>query len=350
MDINGFKKVLPFLLNNKIVPFVWGSQGIGKTQVVTQYCKENDLGIVVLHTATQDVGDLIGLLVKREDDTVYHARPEWFPTEGNGIIFLDELNRAAPDVIQALFPFVTEGRLHRHVLPPGWKIIAAGNYNSERFSVTDTSDAAWLSRFCHLDFTPSVEEFLVHAESRNMYDLADFIRAQPNMLELGGKEAGRLDMSFIVPDRRSCAEGIGRLDNDPDFPQELKYETYSGLVGPATAAAYLAYKSKGERSLSLRQILGEYNGVVKKRVKELLQNENEKRFDVLNQPIDELFVQLAAAPELLKRGEYLENLKSYLLDIPRELSMKVFAKMSTIKHFSGRDSIINDLEYIEKFV
>lgn len=350
MDIKDFKKVLPFLTKNNIVPFLWGSQGIGKTQTISQYCKENDLELVVLHTATQDVGDLIGLLVKADDGTVYHARPEWFPTKGKGIIFLDELNRAANDVIQAMFPFITEKRLHRHVLPSGWSVVAAGNYNSDRFTVTDTSDSAWLSRFCHIDFTPSVEEFLVHAESRGMHDVADFIRAQPSMLELSAKEAGRLDTSFIVPDRRSMLEGIGRLDNEADFPDSLRYETYSGFVGTATAAAYMSHRARAERSLSLGQILGHYEGTIRNRVKELSSNDKERRFDILNQPMDELFVKLELTPHLLSQADYIDNLKNYLLDIPRELSMKAFTKMARMGSFHGRNELINDPNYVKLFV
>lgn len=349
MDIKSFKKALPFLLKNKIVPFIWGSQGIGKTQTVAAYCAENNLQLVTLHTATQDVGDLIGLLVKGDDGTVHHARPEWFPTAGQGIVFLDEFNRAALDVIQAMFPFVTEGRLHRHVLPPGWRVVAAGNYNSDRFTVTDTSDSAWLSRFCHIDFTPTVEEWVVYVENHGMEGIADFIRSQPGMLELSSKDAGRLDMSFIVPDRRSWKEGIGALDKESELPGELAYELYSGLVGQAVAAAYISAKAKGQRGLTLNSILRNYDGATRDRVRELAVGTSEKRFDILNQPIDELFAKLDVSPDLLTKKAALANLKSYLLDIPRELSMKAFSKISTMKNFPGRHELINDIEYVKMF-
>jgi len=229
MNIHQFKSALPHLLRNKIVPFLWGSQGVGKTQSVSQYAAENGLELVVLHTATQEVGDLIGLLM-RDGDTVRHARPDWFPTSGKGIIFLDELNRAPTDVIQALFSFVISGKLHTHQLPEGWSVVAAGNYANERFTVTDTSDAAWLSRFCHLDFAPSTEEWTIYADNRGLEDVADFIRQQPNMLEFIDKTARRLDTSFVVPDRRAWADGVGKLEMYGQVLAELYYEVYSGLV------------------------------------------------------------------------------------------------------------------------
>jgi len=351
MNIRGVKQVLPFLLKNKVVPFLWGSQGVGKTQTVKQYCKENGLDVRVLMTATQEVGDLIGLLVKDDNGNVYHARPKWFPTEGQGIIFLDELNRAPNDVLQAMFQFILEGVLHTHVLPPGWKIVAAGNYNSDRFTTTDTSDSAWMSRFCHIDFTPTIEEFITYAESRGMESVADFIREQPAMLELSSKDGGRLDTSFIVPDRRAFIEGIGKLELESEFPEEHKYEVYSGLVGTASAAAFLTWKNKQEKALSLNDILKSYNKTVRKKVKSILsENAEAVRFDLLNQPIDELMVKLESNPNLLTADGYLDNLKNYLIDVPRELSMKAFVAFGKLKNFYGKNEMLNDIEYVKNFM
>lgn len=351
MNIQGVKHVLPFLLKNKIVPFFWGSQGVGKTQTIRQYCKENNLDIRVLMTATQEVGDLIGLLVKDNNGEVYHAKPRWFPTEGKGIIFLDELNRAPNDVLQSMFQFILEGVLHTHVLPEGWKIVAAGNYNSDRFTTTDTSDSAWMSRFCHIDFTPTVEEFIVYAENRGMDDVAAFIREQPSMLELSKSSAGHLDTSFIIPDRRAYIEGVGKLEQEPDLAEEYKYELYSGLIGTASAAAYITWKAKREKSLNLNDILKNYKkGTRKKIISATSQSPENVRFDLLNQPIDELLTKIQQNPNLLTADDYLDNLKEYLLDIPRELSMKAFVAFGKIKNFYGKDKLLNEPEYVKKFM
>ena len=349
MRINDFKKVLPYLLKHKIVPFVWGNQGVGKTQTMKQYCKENDLQLVVLNTATQEVGDLVGLLVKSKDnETVEHARPTWFPTEGKGIVFLDELNRAPQEVIQALFPFVIEGQLHTHKLPPGWCVVAAGNYQSDKFTVTDTSDAAWLSRFCHLDFTPSVEEWLYYVETKGGLSVADFIREQNSMLELNAKEGGKFDNSIVTPDRRAWTEGIVKLENEATFPEELRYETYAGLVGSVAAASFTTWKIKQEKSITLSQILSNYAGT-RSRVLSNSENSKDKRFDLFNQPIEELFIKLEHNANYLSSAGFLDNLKAYLLDIPKELSMKCFIRMAAIGQFHGKNEILNDPKYVENF-
>lgn len=351
MKINDLKRVLPFMLKNNIVPFIWGNQGIGKTQGIKQYCKENNLGLVVLNTATQEVGDLVGLLIKDDENkTVKHARPSWFPTEGSGIVFLDELNRASGEVIQALFPFVISGTLHTHQLPAGWRVVAAGNYQNDKFTTTDTSDAAWLSRFCHLDFTPSVEEWIYHAETCNGNDIADFIRTYPSMLETSGKDAGRLDLSIVTPDRRAWLEGVSKLDNELDFPNELRYEVYAGLVGSSAAASYTTWKIKQEKNLTLNQILSGYNTLdIRKKVTSKSEDESEKRFDLFNQPLEELYVKLEKNPNFLSANNFLVNLQDYLLDIPRELSMKCFVRFAALSNFHGKHQLLNDPTYVLKF-
>lgn len=352
MNIQMFKKVLPSLMRNNVVPFVWGLQGVGKTQTVQQIAAENNMKCIVLHCATQEVGDLIGLLTRDSDsDTVYHARPEWFPTEADGptIVFLDELNRAPQDVLQALFSFITHGTLHRHQLPKGCHIVAAGNYASDSFTVTDTSDAAWLSRFCHLDFKPTAEEWIAYAEKKDMFDLAAFMREQPTLLETSGKKAESLDTSFITPDRRAWTDGVGRLLKDENFPEGAKYEVFSGLVGPAAAAAFQTWMNKQEKAFNLNHILQGYNGKIRARVRELTKDATQTRGDLLNQPIDELFVKIEANPELLSAVGFLDNLKLFLLDLPKELSTKAFVRLGKIGKFHGRKELLFDPDYVIKF-
>lgn len=348
MNIQEIKKALPVLLKNNICPFIWGSQGIGKTQTIGQYCKDSGLQLVHLYTATQEVGDLIGLLVKDEDtNTVYHARPSWFPTEGQGIIFLDELNRAPNDVLQALFSFILNGTLHTHKLPPGWKVVAAGNYQSDKFTVTDTSDAAWMSRFCHIDFQPSTEEWIVYTENLGYPDVAAFIREQPSLLQ--DTTNAKLDMSFIVPDRRSWLTGVAPIDREETIDDTIKYELFCGLIGTAAAAAYAAWKKKQEKTLALNQILTKYDGKVKRKVTEITSSADSVRFDLLNPPLEELLVQLGNNADYLKKGSYLENFKKYLVDIPKELSTKALLKLAKLPSFYGKDELVNNPEFVKLF-
>lgn len=341
MNINSFKKVLPLLLKNNVVPFVWGKQGVGKTQTVKQVAKEfgPDFGFVHLHLATQEPGDLVGLLKENKDGAVSHMRPEWFPTTGKGIVFLDELNRAHPDCIQAMFSFITDKSIHQHRLPEGWKIVAAGNYSSEEFTVTDTSDAAWMSRFCHIHFTPTVEEFVRYAGDKGYDEVADFISENPEMLESKSKP---VDVN-VIPDRRSWCDMIAPL-NKETMTDEDRFEVYSGIVGTAPASAYMAHRTSKDKRIKLDDILTDYKKF-KKRVNTLNKNKD-TRFDLLSAPLSELSDRLESEPGLLDEAK-LKNLHEFLLDIPLELAAQTLKKFNSF-NFHLRDKLVNDAKFLNK--
>jgi MoxR-like ATPase len=299
------------------------------------------LGFVQLNLATQEVGDLVGLLLPNsKKGTVAHARPEWFPTEGKGIVFLDELNRAHPDVIQAMFSFITEKKIHTHVLPEGWHIVAAGNYSTDEFNTTDTSDAAWMSRFCHINLQPSVEEFALFAEKRGAVTVSDFISEQNDMLEASKRKIPEI---HVTPDRRAWLEMLAPLENEDFEDASTRYEIYSGIVGQAASAAFIAFKKSNEKKIRLRDILRGYASV-RSRVLSLTKG-NETRFDALSTPLDELAVRLSeeGGTNTLDQ-EGVQNLKAYFLDIPLELVCQVCKKLGKLE-FRGKNEILNDAEF-----
>jgi hypothetical protein len=321
---------------------LWGHHGLGKTQVVKQVADALGIGFIPLYLSTQEIGDLIGLLDKKGDGTVYHTRPEWFPTEGEGIIFLDEFNRAHPEVLQAMLPFALDKTLHKHVLPPGWSIVCANNYSSNNYNTTDISDSALISRFCHIDFKPTREEFIMFAEDKGAELLAGFIRDHGNMLEEESK--GEFDTSKMKPNRRAWIDFVAKLEAEPALEND-RFEVYSGLVGSAAAAAFLTYKKHQEGVLDINKILKAYSSV-RPKVLEVAGDKQDVRLDFLNAPIEELLQKLETKNDYLKE-EYLENFKQFLMDIPLELMMKTTKRMSEMS-FVNKNKLVNDVEFCKQ--
>lgn len=341
MNIHEIKKVLPILRKHRICPLLWGSQGVGKTQVVKQFADECGLGFVALYPATQEPGDIIGLLEKTPDGKASkHLRPEWFPNEGQGIVFLDEVNRSSPDLVNAMFSFITNGTIHTHKLPPGWTIVAAANYQSNMFNVTDTSDAAWMSRFCHIDFQPSVEEFVLYLEEKEAFSVASFLRNHPEMSHVKHKD--RVNTSMITPDHRSWLEMIAKLETESEI-DNLRYELYAGIVGPTAAAAFLSDKAKQNERISGKQILSQY-GKVRKQVIEA-SNPKSTRFDMLNSALEEVLISL---PKKDLTKKQMENFKEFILDVPLEMGLKVVNKLHEII-WKQKNDILNNPEFVKVF-
>lgn len=342
MNISTFKKLLPQMLDRNIVLFVWGVQGVGKTQSVRQYAKERDIGFVHLHPATQEPGDLIGLLIDRKDGTVEHARPEWFPTSGEGVIFVDEANRAHPDVIQALFSLPTSRTLHRHRLPDGWKLVFAGNYQTDEFNVTDTSDAAWLSRFVHINLEPTVAEFCLYAESKGAYIVADFAREYPQLLDVSGRKKPQLNLK---PDNRSLLEMVFPIESI-DMDDDVRFEVVAGIIGNIAAVSYMNFRRSASGQLKLSAILE--GDSVQERVKELTKGQD-TRFDLLQAPLEELASLLIKEPGLLADAAKLERLVNYLELVPIEMLAQVAKRFSKLV-FVNKMNLLNDKRLVGRIL
>lgn len=342
MNITETKQVLPILFRNNVVPYLHGSQGVGKTAVVKQVASQLGYNFVHLHLATQEVGDLVGLLSRNSDGTVAHCRPSWFPTEGKGIIFLDEFNRAQPEVLQCMFSFITEKKIHSHTLPEGWVIAVAGNYDSNKFTVTSTSDAALLSRFCHIDFKPTVAEFVSYAKNeRSAYSVANFISESSGALEVSDKEGSSLLKKIVEPDRRAWLDFIAPLENEEGLG-DSRFEVYAGLIGEEASAAFLSWKKVQHEKLSLEEILKNKPNTDKK-VAKLIEK---GRLDTLNGVVEELKEQIARNAEFLNTPQKVEALKKFLLAVPAELALKTFRVFSELSCFDGRNEIMNDADLI----
>ena len=102
MKTLGMKNVEKFL--NKIVKhklqnslMIWGAPGIGKSSIVQSIADKNNLTLIDLRISQLAPTDLRGIPVP-SDDSASWLPPDFLPTSGKGILFLDEINMAPPAV------------------------------------------------------------------------------------------------------------------------------------------------------------------------------------------------------------------------------------------------------------
>jgi hypothetical protein len=139
---------------------LWGAPGIGKSDIVRQIAAELNIKLIEFRANLREPVDCRGIPVA--DLTTGVTRwlvPDELPRADRdgefGILFLDELNTASPQMQAALFQLVLERRLGDYVLPPGWTIIAAGNRVSDR-AAAQRMPTALRNRFAHIYVTPDV--------------------------------------------------------------------------------------------------------------------------------------------------------------------------------------------------
>ena len=121
------------LIEQKVPAFLWGAPGIGKSSIVKQIAQSNEIDFIDLRLALMDPTDLKGIpFYDKESHTALWAPPAFLPKSGEGILFLDELNSAAPSVQASAYQLILDRRVGEYELPDGWAIVAAGNRESDR--------------------------------------------------------------------------------------------------------------------------------------------------------------------------------------------------------------------------
>lgn len=256
-----------------------GKQGIGKSQIISQFYKKKRMTVVPFFLGQMsDPGDLIGLMHK--DDVTGHSEflpPYWWPVDNKAIVlFLDELNRARPEILQSVQDLTLNKTLAGKQLPKGSLVISAVN-EGEEYQLTDL-DPALVSRFNLYEFAPTVEDWLLWADGKGIDErVIGFIQKNHHFLdpeEIFDSQDGLSTGSGLnkTPDRRAW-EKVSNLIKRLDDISELHIKIIAGIVGIKAA---MTFKKSLETTLkvSAEQLMlnwDKYKGKLKSfKLKELI--------------------------------------------------------------------------------
>ena len=213
--------------------FVWGGPGIGKSAVVRQLAEHLKVPLQDVRALLLDPVDLRGLPSISSDGKSKWSTPEFLPQDGEGILFLDELN-AAPAMVQAgCYQLVLDRKLGEYTLPDGWAIVAAGNRDSDR-AVTTRMPTPLRNRFVHLEFEVDLQEWSEWAiQSGIRPEVIAFLRFRPELLSAFDRDAN------AFPSPRSWQFVSRILDSNPD--STVEHELLAGAVGTGAATEFSGF-------------------------------------------------------------------------------------------------------------
>lgn len=217
-----------------------GRHGIGKSRILEDFFAARREKVVTLFLGQMsDPGDLIGLphLDEATGRTEFML-PYWFPVDGKPVVlFLDELNRARPEVLQTVMDLTLNRKLAGKSLPEGSRIISAVNGGSE-YQLTDL-DPALVSRFNIYEFAPSVEDWINWAKESGLDSrIISFIEENPELLD--GDEAFTGENLERTPDRRSW-ERTSKIIEKFEELNDLHQPLVSGIIGDRATATFFDF-------------------------------------------------------------------------------------------------------------
>ncbi|MCK9371797.1 MAG: MoxR family ATPase [Sulfuricurvum sp.] len=224
------------LIESKIPTFLWGPPGIGKSSIVKQIALREGIACIDLRLSLMDPTDLKGIpFYEQGSRTALWAPPSFLPKEGKGILFLDELNSAAPAVQASAYQLILDRKVGEYTLPEGWAIVAAGNREGDR-GVVYRLPSPLANRFVHIEMEVNVSDWRDWAIGRGIDErILAYIGFKNEALF--GFDPTRNERSFATP--RSW-EAVHAILNSP-LPQNLLLDTITGAIGREGAVDFLGF-------------------------------------------------------------------------------------------------------------
>ncbi|ABB45056.1 ATPase associated with various cellular activities, AAA_3 [Sulfurimonas denitrificans DSM 1251] len=314
------------LIEQRVPTFLWGAPGIGKSSIIKQIASSRDIGFIDLRLALMDPTDLKGIpFYDKESHTALWAPPAFLPKNGEGVLFLDELNSAPPSVQASAYQLILDRKVGEYELPDGWAIVAAGNRDSDR-GVTYRMPSPLANRFVHFEMDVHVEDWRLWAYKSGLDERVISYISYKNE-HLFTFDAKSDTKSFATPRSWEYVDSILKAN----MPKSLLLETISGAVGRDVAVSFLSFIKVIDRLPDINEILETSNGDYSDEV------------DVLYA----LSSGLVSAYLRDKSDEKLENLLKYTFDLKSEFAVMIVQDLQRNGITMGHSASFR--EWVKKF-
>ena len=239
--------------------FMWGPPGIGKSDIVKQIGNEQGREVIDVRLSLWEPTDIKGIpYYNSTENTMTWAPPAELPTdpESTAILFLDELNSAAPATQAAAFQLVLNRRVGTYQLPKGVSIVAAGNREADK-GVTYRMPSPLANRFVHLELKSDFEDWMQWAtENKQHEQVVGYLGfAKQDLYDFDPKSSSR---SFATPRSWSF---VSDLLGDDDLSENTLTDLVAGAVGEGLAVKFMAHRKVAKQMPKPEDILA---GKVKK--------------------------------------------------------------------------------------
>jgi hypothetical protein len=297
-----------------------GPSGIGKSQIIEQLAAELGIGFRVLMLSLLENVDLQGMPYIDEEKRTVCAVPREMPAGGQGILLLEELNRAERHVQQAAMELSLTGRIRQYALPPGWVVFAAINPEGDDYFVT-ALDPAHRARFHNIKVRADVGCWLAWAEKNSVH---------PVILRLAKEHRGLFDS---VPPRTWAlvSNVLSKLSPTEKQDLVLLHDLLTDLL-PAWAELVIEGLHDPQEiiaGLEVRQLLCNYHKSPDLR-KRLRAFRDEGRLDVIEKIAGEVLQRIdgGGLNQLIDSGEFaLEAFEALISDLPGDHREKLQASL-----------------------
>ena len=253
------RRLITKCFDKKRPVFLWGPPGIGKSEVVAAIAEEKQGLMIDLRLAQMEPTDLRGIPYYNKDTGLMDwAPPIDLPSEETAsqypvvVLFLDEMNSAAPSIQAAAYQLILNRRIGKYKLPENVVVIAAGNRESDK-GVTYRMPAPLANRFLHLEMRVDHPSWEIWATLNRIHkDVVGYIGfAKQDLYDFDPRSSSR---SFATP--RSWTF-VSEILSDEDTHESDLTDLVAGAVGEGVAVKFMAHrKVSGHLPLPINVLTG----------------------------------------------------------------------------------------------
>ena len=240
---NQAKKSIQRAFKKKRPIFLWGPPGIGKSDIIHQIGKSINAHVIDIRLSLWEPTDIKGIPYYAANDNIMKwAPPAELPTAEMAskhkfvILFLDEMNSAAPAVQAAAYQLILNRRVGQYTLPDNVLIVAAGNREADK-GVTYRMPAPLANRFVHLEMAVDFNDWFEWAVANDRHaDVIGYLQfSKKDLYDFDPKSPSR---SFATPRSWSFVSELLEDDEDENTTTDL----VSGAVGEGLAVKFMAHR------------------------------------------------------------------------------------------------------------
>lgn len=267
--------VLTRTLKKNLVPFIVGSPGVGKSDIVKNIAKQNNLELIDIRLSQCDPTDLQGF-PNVVDGRMRYIPPANFPLDTDELpkgkdgwlIFLDEMNSAPLSVQAAAYKILLDRMVDNHNIHPRVRLIAAGNKTTDK-AIVQRQSTAIQSRLIHFSLAVDHEVWIDWANQHDIdHRVISYIKWKPNMLQKF--DPNHADNTFPCP---RTWEFLSKLINGVDAFGRLEHVMMAGTVGEGASTEFKSFVRIYESLPTIEQILNDPTGFI-------IPNEADKQYAI----------------------------------------------------------------------
>ena len=257
VTIKQVRKCITKSFNVKRPIFLWGPPGVGKSDVVAQIAQDLNGFMIDLRLGQMEPTDIRGIpFYNKEKGVMDWAPPIDLPSQELAdqypvvVLFLDELNSAAPAVQAAAYQLILNRRVGKYVLPNNVVMVAAGNRESDK-GVTFRMPTPLANRFIHQEIKVDFSTWQDWATNNKIHkDVVGYLSfAKQDLYDFDAKSSSR---AFATPRTWSF---VSELLHDDDTDVETLTNLISGTIGEGLAVKFAAHRKVAGRMPKPEEIL-----------------------------------------------------------------------------------------------